>query len=77
MKKLTKLNDDIIAGKIESKMDQISAGELSFQAAVAMLNEVKGLIGQLDAETAESYTMYLDMLQERVARYYLINGLEK
>lgn len=75
MEKLTRLNDDMIASQIEHKMDQISAGDLSFNAAAAMLNEIKGLVARLDPETAQSYYLYLDMLQQRVERHYLINGL--
>ena len=75
MEKLTRLNDDMIASQIEHKMDQISAGDLSFNAAAAMLNEIKGLVARLDSETAQSYYLYLDILQQRVERHYLINGL--
>ena len=73
--KKTRLNDAIIAKNIEIRMDKISAGDLPFAAAAELLNEIKGLIAKLEPSVAVSYTPYIDMMQERVARHYLINGL--
>ena len=71
---LSKFNDDIIAGKIEYRMDLISEGELTASEASKTLDEIQVLIGQMEPEARETQQMYFDMFKDRVARCYLHNG---
>ncbi len=72
--KLKQLNDDMLASKIENKMDQISSGELAYPEVLQALEEIKTLVAKMDPETGASYMMYCDMLAERVARHYAKNN---
>lgn len=72
--KLTKLNDDIIASKIEQKMDQISEGKLTSAQAIKILAEIEQLIAQMQPEARQTQMMYFDMFKDRVAHFYLQNN---
>lgn len=69
-----KSNDDVIASKIEQKMDLISAGQLSAQEASKVLVEIKQLIAQMQPAERATQEMYFDMFRDKVARFYLLNG---
>lgn len=73
--KKTHLNSDIIAQNIEMRMDKISAGDLPFAAAAELLSEIKNYVARLNSAEAERYTPYVEAMQERIERHYLIYGL--